>query len=131
MDRSDDSLPIKKRFRIQKRRLGKIRFLSQEGDFGFIVAEDYDDDDVFFHASAWQGEIVKNGRTQTIAPSLDLWIEFELDDEKFETDKRLRAKVVRPTNRPIGRKLSGRDATFQIITHHPRARRKRPSWRET
>ena len=56
-------------------------------------------------------------------------VEFELDDEQFEEEKRLRAKVVRPTTRPIGRKLSGRDATFQIITHHPKARRRRPSWR--
>jgi cold shock CspA family protein len=128
MDRSDDSIPVKKRFRIQKRRLGKIKFLSQEGDYGFIAAEDFEDD-VFFHASTWQGEIVRNGRTQSIPVSFDLWIEFELDDEQFDADKRLRAKVVRPTNRPIGRKLSGRDATFQIVTHHPRARRKRPSWR--
>lgn len=56
-------------------------------------------------------------------------VEFEIDDELFETEQRLRATVVRPTRRPMGRKLSGRDATFKIVTHHPKARRKRPDWR--
>lgn len=57
-------------------------------------------------------------------------VEFEIDDELFEGEQKLRATIVRPTRRPMGRKLSGRDATFQIITHHPKARRKRPDWRK-
>ena len=57
-------------------------------------------------------------------------VEFEIDDELFETEKRLRATTVQPTKRPLGRKMSGRDATFKIVTHHPRARRKRPDWRK-
>ncbi|MEO1528471.1 MAG: cold shock domain-containing protein [Planctomycetota bacterium] len=57
-------------------------------------------------------------------------VEFEIDDELFETEQRLRAKVVRLSKRPMGRKLSGRDATFNIVTHHPKARRKRPDWRK-
>ena len=56
-------------------------------------------------------------------------VEFEIDDELFESEQRLRATVVRPTRRPMGRKLSGRDATFKIVTHHPKARRRRPDWR--
>ena len=56
-------------------------------------------------------------------------VEFEIDDELYETEQRLRATVVRPTRRPMGKKLSGRDATFKIVTHHPKARRKRPDWR--
>lgn len=57
-------------------------------------------------------------------------VEFEIDDELFETEQRLRATVVRLSKRPMGRKLSGRDATFNIVTHHPKARRKRPDWRK-
>ncbi len=57
------------------------------------------------------------------------FVEFEIDDEMFEAEQRLRAKVVRLTRRPMGKKLSGRDATFKIVTHHPKARRKRPDWR--
>ncbi|MFK8115400.1 MAG: cold shock domain-containing protein, partial [Rubripirellula sp.] len=60
----------------------------------------------------------------------ELWVEFELDEEHLEENQRLRASVVRPTTRPSGRKLSGRDATFRIVTHHDNARRKRPTWRK-
>ena len=129
MDPSNEDPIVKKRFRIQKRRLGKIKFLSQDGNYGFIVAEDFRDD-VFFHTSNWNGRIATDDRSRDVPLAIDLWVEFELDDEQFETEQRLRAKVVRPTTRPIGRKLSGRDATFEIVTHHPRARRKRPSWRD-
>lgn len=120
----------KKKFRIQRRRLGKIKFVAEKGDYGFITAEDYRDD-VFFHTSTWQPNTSQEDQSTVTETELveGLWVEFELDDDQFEEDKRLRAKVVRPTTRPIGRKLSGRDATFQIITHHPKARRRRPSWR--
>lgn len=128
MDASNEESGIKKRFRIQKRRLGKIKFLSKDGDYGFIASEDFRED-VFFHTSTWEGELTKDGVTRTLQPELELWVEYELDDDQFDLDKRLRAKVIRPTSRPIGRKLSGRDATFNIVTHHPNARRKRPSWR--
>jgi len=129
VDPSNEESGIKKRFRIQKRRLGKIKFLSKEGDYGFIAAEDYGDD-VFFHTSNWVPELNKDGVIRKVEPSVELWVEFELDDEQYDLDKRLRAKVIRPTSRPIGRKLSGRDATFNIVTHHPKARRKRPTWRD-
>ena len=104
-------------------------FIEQEGKYGFIEAEDFTDD-VFFHSVDWVGNVVQNGVTRKIAPEVELWVEFELDDDHRETHDRLRAKVVRPTTRPPGRKLSGRDATFRIITHHPNARRKRPNWRK-
>ena len=128
VDPTNDEFDIKKRFRIQKRRLGKIKFISKDGDYGFIASEDYSDD-VFFHTSNWNPELTREGVTRKVEPTIDLWVEFELDDDQFDLDKRLRAKVIRPTSRPIGRKLSGRDATFHIVTHHPKARRKRPTWR--
>ena len=118
----------KKKFRIQRKRLGKVKFISEKGDYGFITAEDYRDD-VFFHTSNWKPSSTHKEEQNETELIEGLWVEFELDDDQFEEDKRLRAKVVRPTTRPIGRKLSGRDATFQIITHHPKARRRRPSWR--
>lgn len=129
MTAPDEGDEFKKRFRIQRQRLGKIAFMKDDGSFGFISAEDFRDD-VFFHSQDWDGTVDKNGVTRTIAPEVDLWVEFELDDDHFETEKRLRAKAVRPTDRPTGRKLSGRDATFNIVTHHPNARKKRPTWRE-
>lgn len=136
----DDEEP--KKFRITRKRLGTIRFIDPNGEYGFIEAEDFRDD-VFFHHS-----IVQHPRAATNGPLSGAYdrrperplklvpeemvtkhVEFEIDDELFETEQRLRATVVRPTRRPMGRKLSGRDATFKIVTHHPKARRKRPDWR--
>ena len=125
----DEGDEVKKRFRIQRQRLGKIAFMKEDGSFGFIQAEDFRDD-VFFHSQDWDGTVTREGRSRTVAPEIEMWVEFELDDDHFELEKRLRAKSVRPTNRPTGRKLSGRDATFKIVTHHPNARKKRPTWRK-
>ncbi len=129
MPKPDPDDEPKKKFRIQRQRLGKIISIKAESHFGFIEAEDFRDD-VFFHFQDWQGQVEKNGRTVTIAPEPMMWVEFELDDDHFETEQKLRAKLVRPTDRPIGRKLSGRDATFKLVTHHPNARKKRPNWRK-
>ncbi|MCD0460602.1 cold shock domain-containing protein [Roseiconus lacunae] len=57
-------------------------------------------------------------------------VEFEIDDDLFEVEKKLRATTVQLTKRPMGRRMTGRDATFNIVTHHPKARRKRPDWRK-
>lgn len=150
---ADDDRP--KKFRITRKRLGTIRFIDPNGDYGFIEAEDFRDD-VFFHHSVWQsmaaspvGPLTPRKLSQPMRPNprrsnergfdppkkliaeelVTKHVEFEIDDELFETEQRLRATVVRPTRRPMGRKLSGRDATFKIVTHHPKARRKRPDWR--
>jgi hypothetical protein len=140
-----------KKFRITRKRLGTIRFIDPKGEFGFIEAEDFRDD-VFFHHSvvqhptdnragplsgqaSQQDEPGPYGRRPQRPVKLNAeemvtkHVEFEIDDELFETEQRLRATVVRPTRRPMGKKLSGRDATFKIVTHHPKARRKRPDWR--
>ncbi len=113
-----------KPFYIQRRRLGEIKFIRPEGDFGFIDAEDFRED-VFFHKSAWQGEL--NGRFRD--PEVGAYVEFEIDEEYRAKEKKLRAKIVRPTNRPMGRTLSGRDTPHLVNKHHPRALQKRPTWR--
>lgn len=113
-----------KPFHIQRKRLGEIKYMRPEGDFGFIDAEDFRED-VFFHKSAWQGEV--NGRVRD--PQMGFYVEFEIDEAYREKEKKLRASVVRPTNRPMGRKLSGRDTPHLVNKHHPKAIRKRPTWR--
>jgi len=137
----DDDEP-KKRFHIQRRRLGTVKFVQEKGDFGFIEAEDFRED-VFFHHSVWEDtsgralqlpvsksptgpRIHKPRLSQSI---VNLFVEFELDDELFVTEKKLRAKIVRVTSRPEGRKLKASDATFIMPRHHPKARKKRPDWR--
>jgi cold shock CspA family protein len=119
----------RKRIRIQRRRLGTIMNFQVDKSYGFICAEDFRDD-VYFHLFDWEGTVMQGGVSKELAPEESMWVEFELDEEHFENEKRLRAKVVRPTDRPVGKKLSGRDATFKIVTHHPNARKKRPTWRE-
>lgn len=124
-----------------------VKFINKDGEFGFIEAEDFRDD-VFFHRTVWEGPqkeapqqptprdrdsrddrrpMENAGLSETL---IDSWVEFEIDDEHFSTEQKLRATVVRPSNRPQGKKLSGRDATFKIIRHHPKALRKRPTWRD-
>lgn len=127
MSRHDEE--PRERYRIQRRRLGRIISVREDKNFGFIEAEDFRED-VFFHFQAWEREVVRNGRTVIIEPEVELWVEFELDEKHLEEQQRLRASTVCPTDRPEGRKLSGRDATFQIVVHHENARRKRPTWRK-
>lgn len=128
---TDDDSP--RRPRLQRKRLGRIVRFVLDKHFGFIDAEDFRDD-VFFHEDIFEPTTVRRvneyGESVGDKPMEGLWVEFEIDDEHFENEKMLRAKVVRPTDRPAGRKLSGRDATFRIVTHHPKARRKRPTWRK-
>ena len=127
MPESDEDR-IRNRYPIERRRLGKINYINDDGSYGFIEAEDFRDD-VFFHNKDWEGGESGEGQSP-IQPEVAMWVEFELDDAFFDREQRLRAKAVRPTDRPRGRKLSGRDATFQVVTHHPKARRKRPTWRK-
>lgn len=109
-----------------------MRYL-EDKQFGFIDAEDFRDD-VFFHADVFEPLTVRrldeNGYPVGDRPSEGLWVEFEVDEEHRDNFDKLRAKRVAPSERPTGRKLSGRDATFKIVTHHPNARRKKPSWRQ-
>lgn len=124
---SDQDEP-QKPFRVQRRRLGKIRLYKEEGEFGFIEAEDFRED-VFFHRRAWE-DGHEGERTRLREPEVGMWVEFVIDDELFATEQKLRAKLIRITERPEGAKLSGKDATFNVNTRHPKARRKRPTWRK-
>lgn len=126
---ASDEDKVKRRFPIQRKRLGKIMTIRDQSQFGFIDGEDFRED-VFFHFDVWQGATEKHGKTVYVKPEEGLWVEFEIDDEHLANEEKLRAKIVRPTNRPGGRKLSGRDATFNIMTRHPKARKKKPSWRK-
>ena len=126
---SDDS-PPPKRIRIQRKRLGVVRKVDPGGEYGFIEAEDFRED-VFFHRTVWQPSETPQIPSPPLSVELEeVFVEFEIDDDLFVTERKLRAKIVRPTDRPRGRKLSGRDATFNIVTHHPNARRRKPRWRK-
>ena len=133
--RNEDDDEPRKRFPIQRKRLGTIKFVHEKGEYGFIEAEDFRDD-VFFHHTVWESaesgdsDGARRSENPLSGSLVDKWVEFEIDDEIFSTEKKLRAKVVRLTDRPQGRKLKASDATFKMPRHHPKARRKKPNWRK-
>ncbi|WP_153556638.1 cold shock domain-containing protein [Roseimaritima sediminicola] len=109
-----------KPFYIQRRRLGRIKFIQAEGKFGFIDAEDFRED-VFFHHTAWDSKPRR--------PEVDLFVEFEIDEPYRVKENKLRATVVRLTTRPEGAALDPVTDPHLRAKHHPKARRRRPSWR--
>lgn len=113
--------PVKIPYHIQRRRLGRIKFIEAEGKFGFIDAEDFRED-VFFHSSVWEDRDRR--------PTVDLFVEFEIDDEFHAREKKLRATVVRQTKRPDGAMLEPDVDPHLRAKHHPNARRRRPTWRD-
>jgi CspA family cold shock protein len=97
--------------------LGFIKKVIAERQFGFISAG-LDEPDVYFHASVVEAEgfdRLKPGQP----------IEYELDDDPQRRGQGLRARLVR------------RCRSDQVIQtgplaparHHPKARRRKPSWR--
>lgn len=113
-----------KPFHIQRRRLGVIKYMEPDEKYGFIEAEDFREN-VFFHRSVWQGEL----RGVVRKPFAGAYVEFEIDEEFRARENKLRANVVRLTDRPMGKKLEARDTPHLINPHHRNARRKRPTWR--
>ena len=123
--------PVKSR--PERKRLGKIVRYLEDKNFGFIEAEDFRDD-VYFHLDVFEPVDMKmtydDGTKVGMHPTEMLWVEFELDSETISKDDKLRAKAVRPSRRPEGRRMTGRDATFNVYTRHPKSLRKKPSWRK-
>lgn len=113
-----------KKFHIQRRRLGRIKHVEPTGKYGFIDAEDFRED-VFFHASTWQDDA-----GPLVPRAVGVFVEFELDDEHRDSGGKLRASVVRPTQRPEGMQLDEHADPRLQVKHHPRARQRRPSWRK-
>jgi cold shock CspA family protein len=112
------------KFRVQRRRLGTIRWIDPQGKYGFIEAEDFRSD-VFFHLSSWE----RLG-PRTAPPAVGQFVEFEIDEAYRDTEGRLRASSLRETNRPQGAAMTGEEDPHLRAQHHPKARRKKPSWRK-
>jgi cold shock CspA family protein len=123
MPDSDSPAPIDPSLLIVRKRVGQIRHVDVDKKYGFIEAEDYRED-VFFHLSQWEG----NGPRDT-APRRGQVVEFEIDELHRRNEGKLRAKVVRPTKRPVGEKMSGYTDPHLMVKHHPKARQTKPKWR--
>lgn len=102
-------------------RVGIVVKVIPDKKIGFIRSDDLRDD-VFFHFS----KVEKIG-------TLDLQdgdeVEFEIDELKKIEKEPLRATMVRRSVRPLAMKLRPSDAPSYRAQHHPKARKRRPTWR--
>ncbi len=103
-------------------RVGEVVKVLPEKKVGFIRAEDLDED-VFFHFS----KVQKVG-------TLDLQegdeVEFEIDELHRIEKIRLQATLVRRSVRQLTMRMAPSDAPDLQAHHHPKARRRRPTWRD-
>jgi cold shock CspA family protein len=110
------------KYPVARQHLGWIREVDEERGFGFIEGEDFRQD-VYFRLECWEGPPpVRNPR--------GMIVEFEIDEAFLKENKRLRAAAVRLTNRPMGKALDPTGDPRLKAKHHPRALRRRPSWRK-
>ncbi len=103
-------------------RVGVVVKTIPEKKIGFIRSEDLRDD-VFFHFS----KVEKIG-TLDLQEGED--VEYEVDELHRIENEPLRATLVRRSIRPLSMRLKPSDAPELKAKHHPKARKRRPSWRD-
>jgi cold shock CspA family protein len=103
-------------------RIGEVVKVIPEKKIGFIRAEDLRDD-VFYHYS-----IVQQVGTLDLREGDE--VEFEINELDKIEKRPLRATMVRRSVRPLTMRLQPSDAPELKAHHHPKARKRRPSWRE-
>ena len=103
-------------------RVGKVVKVIPNKKIGFIRSVGLHDD-VFFHFS-----IVEKVGTLDLQDEDE--VEFEIDELASIEKSPLRATLVRRSVRPLEMKLQPSDAPELRAKHHPKARKKRPSWRQ-
>lgn len=104
-------------------RVGVVVKVIPEKKFGFIRSQDLKED-VFFHFSKFQ----KLG-TQELAEGDE--VEYEVDElSVIQKKTELHATLVRRSARPLEAKIKSSDAPKLRAKHHPKAQRRRPTWRK-
>ena len=104
-------------------RVGHIIKLIPDRKFGFIKSEHFRDD-VFFHYSVLQGGL--HGRLL----EENLEVEFEVNEILRLDEQKLEATVVQMPKRPLSKTLNEKSIKEMQASHHPRARQRKPTWRE-
>jgi cold shock CspA family protein len=102
-------------------RVGKVVKVIPEKKIGFIRSGGLRED-VFFHFS----RVEKVGSAEL---KEDEEVEFEIDELARIEKERLQATLVRRSLRPLEMRLKPSDNPNFKAQHHPRARKRRPSWR--
>ena len=98
--------------------IGFIAKLVTDKGFGFITLRD-GSADVFFHHS-----VVPEGQFEQFEEGQG--VSFDLDPLAPKSERRSATKVVACTEQQLGRTADPDPSA----THHPRARRRKPSWRK-
>jgi cold shock CspA family protein len=103
-------------------RVGTIVTLLAEKKFGFIRTDHFRDD-VFFHQSTLKG-------LQFRHLEVGMEVEFEINEILRLDEQKLEATLVQQASRPLSKSLDERPMREMMAAHHPRARQKKPTWRE-
>jgi cold shock CspA family protein len=103
-------------------RVGHITKLIPDRKFGFIKTEHFRDD-VFFHYS----------KLERILPQYleeGMEVEFEINEILRMDEQKLEASLVQPSARPLSKALNEKLIPEMQAAHHPRARQRKPRWRD-
>ncbi len=104
-------------------RVGHIIKIFPDRKFGFIKTDHFRDD-VFFHYSALRGGL--QGRFLEENQE----VEFEINEILRLDEQKLEAIIVQTPARPLSKTLDEKSIKQMQATHHPRARQRKPTWRE-
>ncbi|MFK7734596.1 MAG: cold-shock protein [Pirellulaceae bacterium] len=103
-------------------RIGKVVKVIPAKKIGFIRSWGLDED-VFFHFS-------KVEKVGTADLQEEEEVEFEIDELARMEKLRLQATLVRRSARQLEMRLKVSDAPELHAQHHPKARMRRPTWRD-
>ena len=104
-------------------RVGHIIKLIPDRKFGFIKTDHFRED-VFFHFSALRGGL--QGRFLEENQE----VEFEINEILRLDEQKLEATIVQTPARPLSKTLDEKSIPEMQASHHPRARQRKPTWRE-
>jgi cold shock CspA family protein len=103
-------------------RIGQIVKVVTDRKFGFIRSEHFRED-VFFHFSS-----LTNINPKWIRIGQD--VEFEIDELLRINQQKLEATIVQEPRKPLSFRLEEETIDQFNPTHHPKARRRKPIWKE-
>ena len=103
-------------------RVGIVVKVIPDKKIGFIRSADLRED-VFFHFS----RVEKIGKTDLQEGDE---VEYEIDELKKIENEKLQATSVRRSIRPLSMRLKPSDAPHLKAHHHPKARKRKPLWRQ-
>jgi len=104
-------------------RVGHIIKLIPDRKFGFIKTDHFRED-VFFHFSSLRGGL--EGRLL----EENMEVEFEINEILRLDEQKLEATIVQTPARPLSKTLNEKFIRELQASHHPRARQRKPTWRE-